>query len=957
MLGRLFSRPKWQHRNPRIRLDGVRELPEGDSRLADIARSDSDEAVRRQAVRQLIDITLLKEMSDGDGNVQVRQAAHRRLCRLLCAEDPSALNPAERTAAARTLSDPESLAYLLVHADLAAIRRHALESVDRPSTLADVALKDASVEVRLAALERLDQPSALERVAKQARGSDKRVARQAREKLAELEAKAQRPQRQLELCESLERLAGGGAPDIARYRQLEQAWDEVREDAPPELAARVAGAKSAFEQTYAEHQAATEHLARQRELCNRAESLLTEVSAAAEGDGDVRPLHQAFDFLESAWQTLVGEGELNTGCEARFLEAMQPARERLSRLDSDRALHGKLRALVEEMQKLADGPALPSQRAVKKTESRWQEILGAHRGLRLDSLVPPFKAALGRATARIQEARGREKILAEEFDQLIGDLEKALTGGELQHAISAHDKARDRLSKLQAIGTPHADSRARRLRRLEARLGELRDWRRYGLEQVRGELVQRMQALSGDKAAPNKLASKIRALQEEWRSLDRVNGPAPEALWQAFNTASEQAFEPCRTHFAAQEAEREINAKEREVFCTDLEAAYHLVDWEVPDWHAIDRQLHDARKRWRSMGGVDPDTWRRLNDRFHAVLKRFEEKLEPERKREKVRREQVIAKLETLADEQDLRRAVAAVKEAQAEWAPTVPMPQRAEQALWRRFKAASDAVFSRLDAQRAEQKQAQAEQVAAREALCESLEALASTLPASPEETQSRLEALRQAWKEAQEAPSRVRAALEKRFAEAQKRIEHAQRDAAEAERQKQEGLWRERAVLCGRLEDHLVTDGEEADAKAMADAWAALEPLADVELGERFETRYRRVSEALTGDAEVRESLLDSMPDILAEKQRLCLELELLAGVESPPQFAEARLALQVQRLPAAMMGGTRQETTAEQRDSLLTHWFLAGPVAATERAALDARFERALQAIRRPDASKKA
>jgi len=953
MLGRLFSRPKWQHRNPLVRAESVRELPQGDPRLTALASSDPDPAVRRQAVRRLEDPALLAELATVDTDQQVRDAVRRRLCRLLSGEAPSALGPDERRAAARALTDGVVAAYLLSHADSVPIRMDALARVERQAVLGEVALGDPALDVRLAALERLDQTTVLERVAKQARGKDKRVARLARAKLEELAARAERPRRQVELCEALERLAEGAVADIARARQVEGQWQALAEDAPPALQERASRAMAELERIVAERQAAAEHLAHQRELCARAETLLEEVTAAvADEQAQVLPLHQAAALLDSAWRSLAENGEVNTGCEARFVDAFTSLNTRLCRLDEDRAAHARFQSLVDEARSVADGPALLGRHALGRLEARWGDLESRHPVLATEGYQSAFKAAMERAAGRIREVRGQEKALTTELERLLSDLEQALSEGELQHAISSRDKARDRLGKLQAIGAAHMDGRQRRLRRLEGRLAELRDWRRYGLEQVRQELIERMQALVGDTTPPPKLAGLVHQLQEEWRGLDRANGPASEALWQAFDQAGHQAFEPCRAFFADQEAQRQAHIHEREAFCDDLEAAYHLVNWEQPDWAAVERDLRAARRRWRKLGGVAPEAWRTLDSRFRGLVDGFERQLEPERQREKERREQAIRQLEALAGESDLRRATALAKQAQAEWAPTVPLPRRAEQALWRRFKAANDAIFKQLDVRRSARKREEAEAVAAREALCAEAEAL-SRLPV--EQAGAKAHTLREAWRQAPDPSRRPLVPLEKRFFEALDALDRQTESAIRAAHLEQERRWAQRAAVCERLEAALESGGE-APADVDGGIWASLPPLDDETVAAAFDRRYERVVLALRGDERMRQALRESLAANLALKERLCLELELLAGIESPPQFADARLALQVERLSSAMTGGgmAAAQEGEDARAELLRRWYLAGPVAESDHRALAARLQRALARLQGSGAS---
>src|SRR5204862_7030551 len=54
LLDRLRRRPRWEDPDPKVRAEGVREIPaEEQDRLSQIARDDADPLVRRAAVRRL----------------------------------------------------------------------------------------------------------------------------------------------------------------------------------------------------------------------------------------------------------------------------------------------------------------------------------------------------------------------------------------------------------------------------------------------------------------------------------------------------------------------------------------------------------------------------------------------------------------------------------------------------------------------------------------------------------------------------------------------------------------------------------------------------------------------------------------------------------------------------------------------------------------------------------------
>ena len=160
-----------------------------------------------------------------------------------------------------------------------------------------------------------------------------------------------------------------------------------------------------------------------------------------------------------------------------------------------------------------------------------------------------------------------------------------------------------------------------------------------------------------------------------------------------------------------------------------------------------------------------------------------------------------------------------------------------------------------------------------------------------------------------------------------------------------------RARARLCDRLE-RLAMSGTDADTAGTVDeiasAWDKAGPF-DRSTQEAIEARYRLVTSALAGDEAAKGDMESGFDKGLAQRRRLCLELEVLAGVESPPEDQAARMALRVERLGRSLVEGGSHGAVSAERRRLERAWYTCGPVAPEHAETLAARFERALGAAR--------
>lgn len=937
----MIFRPKWQHRNAQVRVVALQQLAASDPVLLQVAREDSDPSVRQQAVRRIGNLQSLFQLLADERDAAVREVCSKRLKRLLAGEEESE-SLAQRLQFLGECAEEEITAYVLQHAVEAELRQAALARVNRPALLAEVVLNDPSAELRLAALERIDRRATLERVAREARGKDKQVARRAKERLEAARTEELRPQRQAEICEAVEALVQQGGGDLVSFRRLEEEWHSLLPAADPEVDGRFAVACAAFAEAHARVQAEAALAARQRELCERIEQLLREVEGV---EADLNGLGSAITLLQRAWESLEEElPNLNSGLKERFNDALsQLQRRRAERLRQREEL-ACLQRLLARLGKLVVEDAELSAELLAQIDREWQAAGGGHKQAHTAALCERFTPLMRRAQQRLTERDRAVQALQQEYGMVLGQMEAALGEGQLRQATACRDKLADREKRLAGLGCRPSVQQLRRRKVANARLRELRDWRRYGTDNARDELLAQLAELQATPLAPLKQAEAVKALRAAWRELDRRDGIADDTLWQAFEQAAEAAYVPVREFHQEQAREREENLALRRRFIADLEQAYAAVDWQQPDWAALEQRLQQAQKQWPKLGGVERSAWEEVNARFRQRLAAFEQHLSARRESEKQRREALIRQVEAQADEPDLHQALAVTREAQVGWRPEVTCPQRVEQALWRRFKAACDAVYARQKARADAKCREEQEQLAYWQKLCEQAEALAAEAQEYPEPLPSRMAELQQQWRDSAGQAARRPKALQQRFdavlATCRQAVEVARRRQAEAGRQRLLG----KAALCDALEGLLFAAAQPAEAERLASAWQGLTALADTRLEQALSARFEQALTQLRSGTE-RDDLIAAAQENLDKRQALCLQMEILAGLDSPAAFAEARLAMQVQRLAGAMTGQMSEAERQAQTQQLLEEYCSIGPIPPEEASALQSRVEAVL------------
>jgi Domain of Unknown Function (DUF349) len=151
---------------------------------------------------------------------------------------------------------------------------------------------------------------------------------------------------------------------------------------------------------------------------------------------------------------------------------------------------------------------------------------------------------------------------------------------------------------------------------------------------------------------------------------------------------------------------------------------------------AGERALHDIRAM---LADVPPLPSRHDYDEVTRRLKAAQAALTPKvvelREAEDWKRfanagiqEQLCARMEALRALEDPEALAREIRDLQQEWRQVADVPRAQGEALWRRFKAAHDAVWPRCEAHFAAQNEARAANLAAKVTLCERAEALAES-------------------------------------------------------------------------------------------------------------------------------------------------------------------------------------------------------------------------------------
>jgi hypothetical protein len=568
------------------------------------------------------------------------------------------------------------------------------------------------------------------------------------------------------------------------------------------------------------------------------------------------------------------------------------------------------------------------------------------------------QAATERAEARAQElaeaaaardaeehARAEQRAAETQAQREIGSLIRL--AGDALHRGNSRKAARFRMGIEEAMRTapavpPHL---ARNLQQLDERLNELKQWKDYAVAPKRIELIEEMEALVGADEEPEALAEHIRALQQEWRTINKGIASDAPAETERFQQAFQAAFKPCQDFFALQAAARRENLEARKQVLDRLKAFEATQQGEQADFPLVAQVLREAPREWRSHSPVDRDASRPAEIEFQQAMDRLRTMLNAWYERNEAAKKSLITQARHLSTVEDMAQAIDTVKRLNVLWKETGPVPRDRSQALWDEFRGFCDAVFQRREQAYAQHSAALEAAKAQAVALCEQVEQAVGEAAADRLPGHAKVAEWHAAFEALGELPRADARSLHDRFRRAVSRYEEglARQDSRDAEAAESNLL--EAGRLVRAYERAMMQDAPGAERESLKSAIESF--MAGVHRWPRGGLQALKQALARTDSA--------SDTDDAAREQALrllCIRMEILSSTPTPPADETLRQEYQMRLLMESLGQGRHAEPQAW--DAMLLEWIGIGAVAPEIHEELERRFVRCLAKRPAPDSS---
>ena len=842
LLDRLRGQPDWRHEDPSVRASAVDELEDDAQDLFEaIASEDADPAVRLAAVIRLSDPSAIGRIARSDADPQVRDEA----AAMLRATAVGAAEPDAGESALAGLSDARDLGEVARAARVEAVSRSALERLDEQKAIGAVARRSVHRAVREAALARLD----------------------ARDELAAAAVKTDH--REIALA-AFERLAPFGSTDRDLLRTI-----AVRARTKP-VSRRAKTALAELDDRPVPL-TADERRSRREALCEQVE-MLTEV----EQPDAVRT---GLDQAERDWRALAADAPTDDAPTDGDVPAAAP----VVGDASDEALDERWRAAVgaatdhlarlDEARSAADRRSLARRDALAARTALCDRLvaLAADEGRDADALAAEIGTVRAEWTTLPElppgDADPADDDPAAAADPAATD-DPATDGGATNGGATDGGAAplERRFAELLAAAEQRADRRRTDVARLTA-------------------LVERLEALSAS-SDPDALTKAWSEPHREWKAAAQASTPAEAAgLVPRAEAAERKRNERLTAAREARQRREQANLAKQQARCDEIERVLADEKTELKD---AEHCLRLTRSLLGDLGRLptrkDRET---LVNRLRAAQTGLTGRVRELRGLAEWKQwanvgvqASLCQRLEALAErgEENDEAFAREFRQIMGAWRQAADVVARDEgNEVWRRFKAAHDAVHPRFEAYQSAQDAVRGDNLAKKTALCEEAERLAESTEWV--KTAQRITELQAEWKQIGSAARKDEREAWNRFRAACGRFFRRRREDLSERKQ----VWAENArlkeALCGKAEALTGEDDLEtakAAVRQLQTEWKTVGPVRRSR-SEALWNRFRAACDQVYERA--REAVDAPYADLIRARAEVCERLEALAAGSAAP------------------------------------------------------------------------
>lgn len=377
---------------------------------------------------------------------------------------------------------------------------------------------------------------------------------------------------------------------------------------------------------------------------------------------------------------------------------------------------------------------------------------------------------------------------------------------------SSDDEAK---AAIQSFNELREDFEARR----KAHYEELNKRKEANLA-AKKELLQQLNTIiSEEKWTETKRVSQIKG---KWESIKLLPHGEIDALNERFEALLEE-FESHKVDRLVKKLEKEEeNFTLKLVILEKMDAVNAKANSAEVDFEELNHEFQDLLVQWRKIGRVPAEknqqTWDHFNnaqDTFNALRFKHDKKYRQSVERALEKKKKLIAEAEALIDDDSIADAARRVNKLHKAWKKTGNLPQKEENELWDKFKAATDAFNERKAENLDQLREEEQKNYTAKLALIQRAKEVQDL--ENYDEGHKKLQQLMEEWKAIGPVPRKKSSKIWKQFKEAMDAFYNQRREHYKSVRKDQKENYNQKKEIIDKLRE--LADADDP-AKAVEEA-----------------------------------------------------------------------------------------------------------------------------------------
>ena len=247
------------------------------------------------------------------------------------------------------------------------------------------------------------------------------------------------------------------------------------------------------------------------------------------------------------------------------------------------------------------------------------------------------------------------------------------------------------------------------------------------------ELTKKVEGLMDEKSI-KRCFIMLNKYHEEFKNTGPVPKESNEPIWQAFKKASDSIHESKQKIIEELENKKIENLKKKEILLEKAILINAVLARTPKEWSEKSKQFDDLFTEWKKIGPVPKSNkdavWINFNGNrndFFSQKKVFFNSLNDQRKENLKAKETLCEHIEALKSSTDWGSTAKKIIQIQAEWKKIGPVPDKYNQKIWKKFRAACDFFFDAKNRANAGKQELESENLKKKEELINQLQELAS--------------------------------------------------------------------------------------------------------------------------------------------------------------------------------------------------------------------------------------